>query len=136
MFLRLEVFPYPEEARALAALEAARVVCEAGGVLPIVAKKDHLLITNPHTTTLPAHMVSDAEIGGAYTWEVALTAARHMLRIATDASLNIEVLTVKGSLSTIEQHGPDRDTWRRSRTADAQRLTDAILERVQRDISS
>lgn len=127
MLLQLELTPYPDEIRAWAALEAVRVVCDAGRVAPIVAKRDHAMLDRSYTAGLLGHMVSPAEIDGAYTWEVALAAARHMLGLPADACLEIKVVAVKGVFEMVEQHGPGRHVWRRRVAVDLDQWAKAKL---------
>lgn len=135
MFLKLVVLPYPDEISALAALDAAQVVCTACRIAPVIAKRDYRLLIDPNVIGLPAYMISDAEISGAYTWEVALEAARHMLRLPPAYPLDLEVLSTRCTEAVKDQHGPDRYTWRRSKSTALHQSTLDLLERIQRDTS-
>ena len=113
MFLKLVMEPLPAEAEALAALEAARAVCDASGVPPLIAWRDHVVLQHWYATAHPDGMVSVDEEHASNVWESALGAARYALRLRADVFMDIEVVTFAGMPGLTGQHGPTRYLWRR-----------------------
>lgn len=113
MFLKLVMDPLPPEAEALGALEAAKAVCDASGVPPLLAWRDHVVLQEWNDTPHPDGMVSVDEEHAANVWDSALGAARYALRLRADVSMDIEVVTIGGFPALSEQDGPTRYLWRR-----------------------
>lgn len=122
MFLQLIMDgAYPDERRALAALDAAHCVCDVAGLPAFMAWRDHVVLQDWNNRGHPAGMVAPAEETGADVWEGALTAARHALKLPPCAALEIQVVMVPGMSGMAQQHGPNRYVWRRAHASAAMR---------------
>lgn len=116
MFLKLLVDPFPDFDSALYALQAAKAVCDQAGLPPFIAWRDYVDLQAWYAGAHSDEMVSDDEMDGADTWETALTAARHALRLPSHVPMAIEVILPSKLHPLLQQHGPSRRTWRRHRT--------------------
>ena len=113
MLMRLETSAAIADAeRALAALDAARVVLWLAGLGPDQALRDHAAVCTWRRLGQPGALIAEAEVDEHLAWRMALAAARRSLRIEDSVELAIRVIPLPGQLGRPEAHGPDRQLLR------------------------